>query len=234
MRKQLLSSVAALALVMALGGPGFAGSNGAYFLSPVPVADWTGFYVGGIFGAGAASFENYPHDGSTNDGLAPNNPSGLLGGIQAGYNWQKGNLVFGVEADLTATGWSELSVFPFNDQRIIQNDVGLLGSIRGRLGLPMDSMLLYVTGGLAFSNASYIGISPAGTFFAGSFDRFGGVVGAGVEMMLGDNISVRAEALHYMFNSDRYYGTETPETDNNLSTFVGASVFRIGASKYFD
>ncbi len=57
-----------------------------------------------------------------------------LGGVHAGYNWQKdGPLVLGIEGDVM-----------FGDE------VDYLASIRGRIGYAMGDVLLYGTGGVAF------------------------------------------------------------------------------------
>ena len=75
------------------------GGNSAY--APVAAANWAGFYLGGNFGSGtgrdrsslsvpaAAILETF--------NLAPD---GINGGVQAGYNWQAANWVFGLEADI--------------------------------------------------------------------------------------------------------------------------------------
>ena len=78
---------------------------------PVPVWTWTGFYLGGHVGAGWGTTE------STLTGItvvppllgpipafslpiSQNSRSGFLGGVQAGYNWQSGWAVFGVQGDI--------------------------------------------------------------------------------------------------------------------------------------
>ena len=75
------------------------------YISPTVavVYDWTGFYVGanlgGSLGRSNANFvfAGTPF-GSTSQGM-----DGVLGGVQAGYNWQYRRVVFGLEADIQAT-----------------------------------------------------------------------------------------------------------------------------------
>src|SRR5262249_34155070 len=76
--------------------------------------DWTGPYaginVGAAFGSyhptttiiPNASYINHPRDVAAINaaGVQAIKPLGFLGGIQAGYNWQFGKLVLGLEADL--------------------------------------------------------------------------------------------------------------------------------------
>ena len=75
------------------------------------------------------------------------------------------------------------------------------GSIRGRLGLAWDRVLIYATGGVAFGGFS-TDITVAGTDFFGtpvfgsgnrSTTRVGWTVGGGLQYAVTDNWSVRAE-----------------------------------------
>jgi outer membrane immunogenic protein len=77
-----------------------------------PAYDWTGFYVGAT--AGAAWGQYTPRTSTVRDGyIGPRgaaaiaaagmqtiNPTGFVAGLDGGYNWQVGNLLFGLEADL--------------------------------------------------------------------------------------------------------------------------------------
>ena len=94
-------------------------------------------------------------------------PQGVLGGVQAGYNWQAGKFVFGLEADIQASDIHGNAVLT----PIIQNNgtpfpgagflaasqrIDWFGTVRARAGFtPVDRLLLYVTGGLAYGDVSY-------------------------------------------------------------------------------
>src|SRR3974390_3126876 len=56
-----------------------------------PGYSWTGFYIGGNLGG------SWGQQSSTN-------PDGVIGGGQAGFNWQAAPWGFGVEADLQGSG----------------------------------------------------------------------------------------------------------------------------------
>jgi opacity protein-like surface antigen len=82
------------------------------FLPPPPFS-WTGFYLGGNVGAGFGTTETSVNvgpaltavTGTPVDATAPlvsETFNGFVGGIQAGYNWQAGVFVLGVEGDLDA------------------------------------------------------------------------------------------------------------------------------------
>ena len=82
----------------------YRGEPGGYKDGPVyvPANTWTGFYIGAHVG-GAWSSEKVTD--KNDDFLRPgaslsNDANGVFGGGQIGYNWQHGNLVFGVEGDL--------------------------------------------------------------------------------------------------------------------------------------
>ena len=68
----------------------------------VPVFTWTGFYVGA--NVGAAWNRNANNFGSNGFLGGNRNRTSILGGVQAGYNWQTGALVLGVEGDIQAIG----------------------------------------------------------------------------------------------------------------------------------
>jgi outer membrane immunogenic protein len=88
------------------------------------------------------------------------------GGLQIGYNWCRGHLVWGIEADLSATGLDEVDtaraeVFLPNNNEIpysttIQSKatVPWYSTVRPRVGYVFgDRVMAFLTGGLAFGEA---------------------------------------------------------------------------------
>ncbi len=133
-----------------------------------------------------------------------------IGGV-IGYNWQKCNTVFGIEADLAWTdvdrswglGLPAVGVPPLFTAR---STMDWYGSVKARTGFAFDNMLLYVTGGFAFANIEHKGANtgifgfPAGAIgFNSSDTRFGWVVGAGTEYALTNRITWRSEATYTRF-----------------------------------
>lgn len=141
--------------------------------------NWTGFYVGVN-----AGYTWGPWDASSNqiifDPSATHDAkvNGALGGLQAGYNWQAGGWVYGLEGDIQITGAKDTDAWtaPGAPPIIIEGPADFLpgpagggpmffshewkfpwfGTFRGRWGfLPAERWLLYVTGGLAFGEAKY-------------------------------------------------------------------------------
>ena len=228
MRKLLLFGVAALAIAAISSG------RAAMAADLVPVdegVDWSGFYIGGHLGYGEADISARPHEGETGDGNGDVEPNGIVGGMHAGFNWQMDSFLIGVEGDLSATGWSENTEFSDNSSRTFDADVDWLASLRARLGLALDPALLYVTGGIAFSDGSFLQISPDGTAVTGDYNAFGGVVGAGGELMLRPNFSIRAEGLWYFFDeTEKDFGTH----DGAETNYDDAWVIRAGATYHFN
>jgi outer membrane immunogenic protein len=154
------------------------------------------------------------------------NASGDFGGGQLGYNYQTGNLVFGVEAD-GALGeiTSHTVTIPFlgAPNTIGYRDDGL-ASLRGRFGFAMSNLLFYGTagGGWVHSKASTL---VAGSTSAGAWQG-GWSAGAGVEYGFLPSWSVKAEYLHYGVSNTTYFGTFN--TGN-----VGVETFKIGVNYLF-
>jgi outer membrane immunogenic protein len=117
--------------------------------------------------------------------------SGIIGGLYAGYNWQLApQWLIGIEGD---SSWTDLNA------TIGAGDVKWLGSLRGRIGFtPSSTMLLYFTGGAAWSTIDNAGFNS----FSGSANqtKSGWVIGGGVEWApWANNWLVRAEYLNYNF-----------------------------------
>ena len=114
------------------------------------VYDWTGFYVGGHFGYGDASFGGATNPLPLQGVLFPHSPTGLIGGFQMGYNRELANhLVLGVEADASFTSPEDspaLVEAPFN------TTLDHVGSLRGRIGYAFGRWMPFVTGGFAWGH----------------------------------------------------------------------------------
>jgi opacity protein-like surface antigen len=127
----------------------------------IPPTSWTGFYAGGFFGAAA---------GRTDIGFvttpttAGNKPwvFGPLGGVQAGYNRQINNWVFGVEGDIgggnihgARTAGSQVFGPGFNSTFFtVQDKTSWMATATARVGYAMNRTLIYVKGGAAFENST--------------------------------------------------------------------------------
>ncbi len=226
----------------------------AVFVAPAPIFSWTGFYAGATAGYAwsndrvnpAYSSSSLPVTafltGATQTGFLPSQlgskaNGGFTGGLTLGYNLQSGNLVYGLEADVTHLSTKSASVSAvapgivqirpqngvgpsYSDDTLTSNSAtrgsaNWLGTARGRAGFALDRAFIYGTGGLAFGNvksatsvalkahcASVDCSSPnvdANGVWSGSKSgvKVGWALGGGVEYALTNNVSLKAEYLHY-------------------------------------
>jgi outer membrane immunogenic protein len=150
---------------------------------------WQGAYVGVHAGGDFGKF-------SAKSGSGSETINGIEGGFHAGYNWQAGSMVYGLEGDADLSGAKK----DFKDPGFTATlSNGFLGSLRGRVGFTSGQALFYGTGGVAFGSTK---VSAAATGFgSGSIKdtTTGYVLGLGMEYALSSNLSARIEGLHYGF-----------------------------------
>ncbi|MGE3226211.1 MAG: outer membrane protein, partial [Parvibaculaceae bacterium] len=111
----------------------------------------------------------------------------------------------------------------------ILGDVDYLASIRARAGYAMDEILIYATGGVAFTEAKIKG-EQHGNFDKAKFNDVGGVVGGGLEWAASDMVSLRAEGLYYFFGDDEDVSDWHSANDGEEFEFDDAFILRVGAS----
>jgi len=210
MKRILLSAFATIALA----APALAADLPArpYAKAPAvvaaPIYDWSGFYIGLNGGYGSshkcvdnAGFVSVPLAVPVRDNCG--NATGGLAGGQIGYNWQAGSWVFGLEAQ---GDWADLSgsapstLFPGISARARIDGIGLF---TGRVGYAWNNVLGYVKGGGAVTADRYnayftntnVDVATA------SETRWGGTVGAGLEVGFAPNWSVAFEYDHLFMGS---------------------------------
>jgi outer membrane immunogenic protein len=224
----LLAGVAGLTLAATVASaadlPARAAPPPAPVFAAVPVFTWTGFYVGGNLGWGWRDNNN-----ETVVLTGPGIPAGLVGtlnfgnngndgtfgaGGQVGYNYQIGSFVFGAEADIQwinnndnndavfVAGAGNSGVFVPGQ---FENAADWFGTVRLRAGVAIDRVLIYATGGLAYTD-----------------NDTGWVAGGGIEWALPTNwnlfgssaVTLGLEGLWVSINQDNnnngFIGTFTP------------------------
>lgn len=219
MRRFAFAAATGTAIVVAASGIGSAADMPVrapvYKAPPVvaPVYNWTGFYVGGHVGYGWASDTETQLVGTLffPAGTAGTiNSNGVLGGVQAGFNYQVSNWVFGVEGDFSwtnangsTTGVSTL--FPgVTSTSTAQYDS--YATVTGRVGYAWDNWLVYAKGGGAFARVEYGGSSfvpGPGTLVANpiSDTLSGWTAGGGLEYGFLNNWSAKAEYNYLDFGT---------------------------------
>jgi outer membrane immunogenic protein len=172
-----------------VGRVGLDGS-GAGGRPSLPIArsfSWAGPYLGGNLGYAWGSVDNNA-----------TKPSGFVGGVQGGYNWQSGPLVFGIEGDIQATGADDtFAPWKFSNP--------WFGTVRGRVGYAVNNILFYGTGGLAFGElrGETFGLSESHT-------NAGWTAGVGAEFGLAPNWSAKIEYLYVDLADSNFTITGVP------------------------
>ncbi len=186
---------------------------------PAPFWSWTGFYGGVHLGAVAGN----AHVGD------PFGPSifgdnvfttGAIGGIQAGYNFQNGAFVFGIEGDFSGADTRGTNTcFAFSGLTVsancrVNND--WFATLTGRAGLATGTnghTLLYAKGGAAATN-THIDLTTNNLFGvfvspSNSVDttRWGWTVGAGIEHAFSPAWSLK---LEYNYMDFGRFGATSP------------------------
>lgn len=123
--------------------------------------------------------------------------SSWLAGGHAGYNWQQGTAVYGIEGDLQGThlnsSMTGAPTLPMGFSASASSTINWYGTVRGRLGVASGPWLLYGTAGLAYGGVDLDGsLSGLGlaTSASTSPTRAGWVAGAGVEYLLRPDVSL--------------------------------------------
>ncbi len=207
MKKFLLTTVALVALGATV--PALAADLGARqpyakapAYAPVPLYNWTGFYVGGHVGGVFGNDSGFLGVGTGGDAR-------FMGGLQVGADYQFApNWVLGVEGQYSWLGSSTTSVgfTGVGAGYVYSNNQRGLGSATGRIGYTWGPALLYAKGGYAYSDHSdaltFAGV-PVGYGLNGSH-RDGYTVGAGLEYMFAPSWSAKAEYQYYDFGNTRF------------------------------
>ena len=207
---------------------------------------WQGYY-GGLSG-GVGSFNGRAMDWGDAALGGPDGDIDLRGfggmfGAQAGYNYQLGGLVIGLEGDISWTGYGEdklFDVFTVSGAEYVKANMDWLATVRGRLGLANDRAMAYVTGGLALAGVEHCAnddsVNPCSVDndddIAWSGTRPGLVAGAGVEARLTDRWSFKSEYL-YLATADKYLIYDTSR-GQDIDFGFDAHLFRIGLNYHLN
>ena len=198
MRNTPLILAAAVALAFPLAAKAADMHMPVFKAAPCMGCDWNGFYAGVSIGKGWASstttetwnwVTNYPAGTPIGVGGGPliatpvpasysttfsdqyhHNAAGILGGLQAGYNWQIGRVVLGIEGDWSWSNPKESVTYsampiagqfpplpnfffvPLTSQGWTSEEkLDWITTVRGRLGWAPGANLRYMTGGVAWA-----------------------------------------------------------------------------------
>jgi outer membrane immunogenic protein len=242
-----LTLTSAVAIASAHAADIYVPGPGGY-KDPPYLPSWAGFYIGANGGFGWESSDANLTGATLPVCIAPcipgpaipfsskfNSGMGFAGG-QAGYNFQRSNFVFGLEADIQGSAVQDSITIASNfiDTAKATSELNWFGTLRGRIGYGFNRSLVYVTGGLAFGgvrdtlSASFAGFRPA------VFDdtKTGYVLGGGVEYLLSPSWSVKAEYQYIDLGRD----TLSISQVNGVATFTDPHTYntvRAGLNYHF-
>ena len=209
----------------------------------ITLYNWTGFYIGGNVGYGWGENKtsvapggawigdiDWPNVSATATGTLKS--GSVLGGAQVGYNHQFNNILLGIEADFAYLALKEshnsgniggIGLDPATGYFSVSTNAKTqwLATLRPRLGFVSDTILVYVTGGLAigqttysqsinFLNAQTIDDIPHTTASGGAnagtvkSTNVGWTAGAGAEWAFFKNWSTKVEYLHVDLGSQSF------------------------------
>jgi outer membrane immunogenic protein len=217
----------------------------SYYPAPPPPAiyDWTGIYVGGHIGGGILT-DSVSQNGAGAVNLLSSgnlNPAGVIGGAQAGANYEFAPWVVGIEGtwtDSAITGNTLIgtSTAPATQVRFTSS-AQWFAALTGRVGYAANDWLFYAKGGGGWMRVSYTEdfLNPAGVTAATQVftdNRTGFTVGAGIEFGLVENLSGKIEYDFYDFGSKNYnFNTLTPvSVTSNLHTIIVGLNYRFNWS----
>lgn len=198
-------------------------ATGAAVTSAASAEDWNGFYVGVHVGTAISNDKWSGQDAYTYDGgegydegtgwydigevtvsqpfAINSNSAALTGGIDLGYDYRISNIVIGFASDVSIlNGGTSRGFEGAAEDGFVRSNNSFLSTIRGRVGFVWGDVLLYGTGGGAFSNLRHHWSDGDG--LTATFDlNTGWTAGGGIEWMVSPNISLNTRALFVDFGS---------------------------------
>jgi outer membrane immunogenic protein len=217
--------------------------------------NWSGFYLGASGGYGVASDEfsqtvthSVPVSAHTTVNLT-NTPKGEFLGLQGGYNYQTGQIVWGVEGDwqwanqsANTCGASCVSTTPtppgipstsFNS---VDQKINWFATARGRIGwTPSNGTMLYATAGGAWmgideTDANFSSISATTITSSFSNTKSGYALGAGAEFRLWDNWTGKVEYLHIDVGGTTNTGGPSTFVLTTATSSIKDDIVRLGVN----
>ena len=202
---------------------------------PCATSRFSGVYAGGNVGAAAYTALRGDWNELYGDAEAYSaNKIGASAGVQAGYDWQSCNKVFGIVADFN---WADTATTArlnpnrsFATDQSFESNMHWFSTVRARAGLAVNDTLFYVTGGLAVANiTSTVNAFLVGSRTNGKFafhdTRWGLAGGVGAEFALWNNWSLNTELLYLQFQRETDTvrlpaSTHTPGIESNDSAWI--------------
>lgn len=186
------SLAATLAVQPVLAGGPVAAADEPSVAADAVTPDWSGLHLG--LAAARPNGDNAWAERGAGVQSDPGDFSGTLPTLSAGYDWQRGNLVYGVTLSISG---GDISANPVSGGGFgcggCEFTVDKFATLRGRLGWSLGKTLVYGTAGLARAHGQ--GTTAGGTTIHGEDNLTGWAAGLGVERYVGSKITISAEYL---------------------------------------
>ncbi|MGA8614184.1 MAG: outer membrane beta-barrel protein [Xanthobacteraceae bacterium] len=173
----------------------------------------------------------------------------MIGGGDIGCNWQTGVFVFGLEVDLSGWDLSKQSAgtgagdpeAPGSTLTATTSESShWLATVRPRLGYARNNWLFYVTGGAAFTQATFaqsvfFSASSSGQSGSATSTLTGWTVGGGIEVGVTANWLLKAEYLYVGFPTQTVneFNPAFPTFTETATNRLSGSIFRVGVDYKF-
>ena len=207
------------------------------------VYNWTGFYLGVNVGGGWSNANSeFSTAGFPSFASVDNHMAGVIAGGQAGYNWQSGAWVFGVEADFQYSGMKGGISAPCPAgicaglAASFDQKMPWFGTARGRFGYASAGWFIYATGGYAYTRLESNAFASAGGLAVDiqrDESRHGWTAGGGIEVAFGGNWSAKVEYLYMDFGTRDGSWTLTGLPTITDSTRLQSNIVRGGVNYRF-
>nr|WP_249811325.1 outer membrane beta-barrel protein [Bradyrhizobium sp. 197] len=230
------------------GIPSFAvGAGPVFAAAPTGNRNWTGFYVGAHGGGGWGRTDWERADGLFNAfGDLMFAGTGVTGGMifggQAGYNWQFGRWVTGIEGEAS---WADFDsnakcavgtgLLSFN----CHTRIDALGSVTGRLGTTYGNLLIYGKAGAAWAHEAHEAVTslidlpeffPPDNRFKADDTRWGYTVGTGLEYGFSPAWSAKVEYGYTYFGSKTFTFTDQFGNASNVQLMQDLHTVKMGVN----
>jgi outer membrane immunogenic protein len=207
-----------------------------------PIAyDWSGFYFGGFASySWANTTSTIINTGSgTTFGPASTHTSAFHGGGQFGFDYMlPSRIVIGGVTDLSTGELQSSTTTDATGTVMYQTKVNESGTIRGRLGYAFDRLLLYGTGGWAWSLgqvtrtqvAGMAGTAGPGTSEPLDIGESGWTAGGGVAFAFAQNWNLFAEYRYTRFETSDNF----PISQRMVNSTIHGNLVELGVNYKLD
>ncbi len=201
-------------LAIALASPAFAEEG----------FGWTGPYIGVLGGVQMLNQADVMKIISGDPVTITASAQAFSGGIEAGYNFQSGNIVYGLEMDASVLSQNSMNI---SAKDTYNSQLDWYGTLRGRVGIANEKSMVFLTGGLALAQLNIddqiIGVRVNSGLTPGL------AIGAGIEFAISDQVTLKTELMHIEYAKLDY--SDSAGFPNTFST--SDNIVNLGINFHF-